>query len=446
MIKKLSLALAAFGLSSSLMAQLPKPALVGYWESWNGMKLSAIHENYNVIQIAFATTKGSSLYDMTFALPYGYTKTQFLTDIDNLHAQGKVVILSIGGATDPVRLDNQTAVDGFVNSINTILSTYNYKIDGIDLDLESTSMAFGTWTMASPAAGQTNMINAVKSIMTNYYTQTGKKLLLTAAPETVYVQGGMSQWQVTNSNGGAFLPILEGLKTELDMLNVQLYNAGGTQGGSVAIDGKTYYDDGTADYITAMTESTIKGFTIKGNKGSFSGVDQSKVGIGLPASYDACNSSVGVSSGYVTPAVACEATKYLLGKISKPSNYKYVVTKSYPNLAGLMTWSIDVDKVMCNGAWSFAQNFTCAFPKTVTGIEEKQTLQIITYPNPTNDMITIENLSELGSNQVEIYSIQGNLEKTINLESSDNQINIQDLNSGFHILKIGNYSQKIEKI
>ena len=109
-----------------------------------------------------------------------FTKSTFLADIVALHANGKVVILSIGGANDPVRLDNITARDEFVNTMNSILANYNYKIDGIDLDLESTSFSFGsTWTMSSPSIGQTNMIDAVKSIMTNYKTQTGKKYPLT---------------------------------------------------------------------------------------------------------------------------------------------------------------------------------------------------------------------------------------------------------------------------
>lgn len=72
-------------LFSSLVSfgQMPKPALVGYWENWNTMKLTEIHDNYTVIQIAFATTKGSSLYDMEFNLPWGYSKVDFLTDIRN---------------------------------------------------------------------------------------------------------------------------------------------------------------------------------------------------------------------------------------------------------------------------------------------------------------------------------------------------------------------------
>ena len=40
--------------SSTFAQQMPKPALVGYWENWGTMRLTDIHENYNVIQLAFA--------------------------------------------------------------------------------------------------------------------------------------------------------------------------------------------------------------------------------------------------------------------------------------------------------------------------------------------------------------------------------------------------------
>ena len=87
-------------------SQIPNPCLVGYWQNWSPMKLSEIHTNYNVIQLAFATTKTGTDYDMEFNLPSNYSKTAFLADVDLLHGQGKKIILSIGGAADPVILDN----------------------------------------------------------------------------------------------------------------------------------------------------------------------------------------------------------------------------------------------------------------------------------------------------------------------------------------------------
>jgi chitinase len=351
-----------------IQAQLPDKVLVGYHENWRTMKLSGAHANYNVIQLAFALPKSGSTCDMFYDLPAGYTSvSQMLADIDVLHSQGKKVLLSIGGATAYIMLNNTSERDIFVNSINNILATYQYKIDGIDLDLEKhmhtgqNSMAFGsTWTMSSPAAGQTNMVNAVKAIMANYQTQTGKKMILTAAPEAVYLLGGLSSWQVANANGGAFLPILEGLRNEMDLLHMQLYNAGGASGGIVAWNGTIYYDNGGIDFALALNESMIKGFTMLSSKGTFTGWPASKLAFGFPAN----SGSTAAGTGYVTPANVCNAARYFKGEIAKPAGVNYTMTAAYPTFKGLMTWSINEDSYTTDGVYSFAQNFTCAFPAT----------------------------------------------------------------------------------
>src|ERR1700709_1301290 len=101
----------------TISAQMPSPAFVGYWETWGTMKLTAINPAYNVIDIAFAVTKGSSLYDMEMASFSNYTKSAFMTDIDALHAQKKIVILSIGGANDPVYINSTTEKATFISSM-----------------------------------------------------------------------------------------------------------------------------------------------------------------------------------------------------------------------------------------------------------------------------------------------------------------------------------------
>lgn len=359
------LAILVLHVSTFVMAQLPANALVGYLENWNTLKLSQAHANYNVLCLAFALpvnypTPG---YDMRFALPAGYSSAaQLMTDIDLMHSQGKVVLLSIGGATGPIMLNNATQRNTFISSINTIFSTYGNKIDGIDMDLETSgSMGFGAWTMTSPAVGQTNMVTAIQSIMATYLATNGKKMILTMAPEVIYLMGGLSTWQVTNVNGGAFLPILDGLRNELDLLHMQLYNAGGAGGGVYAWNGSLYYDDGTADFMLAMNESIIKGFTCVSGKGTFVGIPASKLAFGLPATSAASTAG----TGYVAPATICNAVKYFKGLIAKPGGVTYTVTAAYPSVRGLMTWSINEDNSSINGQWNFASNYTCAFPTSL---------------------------------------------------------------------------------
>jgi chitinase len=344
----------------TLYAQLPANVLVGYHENWGALKISQAHANYNVICLAFALPVNYPTvgYDLRYALPPAYASVAaMMTDIDLVHSQGKRVLLSIGGATGPIMITSAAEQTTFINSINTIFTTYGNKIDGLDMDLETSSMAFGaTWTISAPSAGQTFMINAIKSIMATYLATNGKKMLLTMAPETTYTMGGLSTWQVTNVNGGAFLPILDGLRVELDLLHMQLYNAGGGGGGIIAWNGLTYYDTGTSDFALAMNESIVKGFTCVSGKGTFVGIPDTKVAFGLPA--NASGTTAG--TGYVTPAAICAAAKYFKG-ITTTAPGGYTMNTYRPGLRGLMTWSIGQDLNYSAPAWNFAIGYTCAF-------------------------------------------------------------------------------------
>lgn len=422
----------------SVRAQFPNPSLVGYWQNWSSMKLSEIHPNYNVIELAFATTKSGTDYDMEFNLPYGYSKTEFLKDIDDLHADGKVIILSIGGASDPVILDSDIKTETFINSINAIFSAYDYKFDGIDLDLESTSLHFGTWTMDTPAQGQTNIIDAVKAIKSNFQLETGKRLYLTMAPETVYLQGALSDWQVKNINGGAYLPIVDALMDDLDLLCPQYYNAGGAQGGTFANNGLIYFDTGDPDYIVALTETLIEGFTIKASKGKFNGISPSKLAIGLPA--NDCNAA---GTGYITDENLCNAIKYLRGYLSKPGSFDYTLNNSYPSLRGTMTWSINEDALSCSGAWSFANNFDCYFDEITAVNSPPIETKIRCYPNPISqgDILHLEVTDAI---DLELIDSQGNVVFRSSINSTTYDFDTKVLTPSIYLMKInGVETQKI---
>lgn len=353
-------------LSGSLYAQLPSNVLVGYLENWNNLRMSQADSRYNVFCLAFAydppvNTVG---YDIQFTLPSGYANdAALMTDIDLMHSQGKRVLLSLGGATGLIRLNSLAERNTFISSINNIFTRFGNKLDGLDLDLEGASMAFGTtWTITSPAAGQTYMVDAIKSIMATYQTTNGKKMILTAAPEVLYLMGGMSAFQVTNYNGGAFLPILDGLRNEIDLLFMQLYNAGGATGGVYAWDGNLYYDNGTPDFALAMCESVIKGFNCVSGKGTWNPFPDNKVAFGLPATSAASTAG----SGYLTNSEVCDAVRYFKGLISKPASITYTMNTFRPGMKGLMTWSINEDNASVNGQWNFASNFNASCGLSVT--------------------------------------------------------------------------------
>lgn len=342
-------------LAACAFTALPDRVVVGYWENWNTLRLPEIHPAYNVVELAFATTRAGTDHDLEFNLPSGYLRTRFLSDIDSLHRRGAMVILSVGGASDPVRLASEAQRDRFVFTLDSLLQSFQDKVDGIDLDFESTSMDFGTWTLDAPAAGQTRIIDAVKRVMNSYRARTGRKLLLTMAPELVYIHGGMSRWQTDNAHGGAWIPVIEGLRDSLDLLLPQYYNAGGASGGIYARDGKVWYDTGDPDFATSMTETLVTGFDLLDGRGTFPGLAASKIAPGFPSS--SCDAA---GSGYMNPESLALAMRYLRGEIPRPGSFAYATLSSYPDLRGVMTWSINIDASSCDGPWSFALGATSA--------------------------------------------------------------------------------------
>lgn len=357
---------------------MPSPALVGYWHNWNTVsapyvQLDEVDARYNVVDVAFAVPKVGTDYNMIF-IPYGATESNFIKQIQNLQSQGKKVLISVGGANDPISLDNKKERDIFISSMLSIINTYGF--DGIDLDLEGASLILSGGTISNPIDSSiVNLIYAIKEIMNTYHISHGKKLLLTMAPETAFVQGGMSGY---GSIWGAYLPIIHALKDSLDLLHVQLYNSGSMNG----LDGKTY-NQGTCDFILAMTESVILGFHTSG--GWFSGLPAHKIAVGLPA----CPSAAG--GGFADTSTVSSAMRYILGKGLKPNSYK--LSNSYPNLGGMMTWSINWDAVYnCNNsAYEYAKMYESIFGKSIPSVVKKikNHHHLEVYPNPTDKYLNI---------------------------------------------------------
>ena len=93
MIQRITFSLLACLISFSAMSQLPKPAIVGYWQSWgSAIKLQNIDSRYNVIHVAFASLKAGKDYELEYFAPSGYADSAFKSDIAVLQAQGKKII------------------------------------------------------------------------------------------------------------------------------------------------------------------------------------------------------------------------------------------------------------------------------------------------------------------------------------------------------------------
>lgn len=130
------------------------------------------------------------------------------------------------------------------------------------------------------------------------------------------MQGGQSAF---GGIWGGYLPIIEALRDSLDLLQVQLYNSGTMYG----ID-KNISAQGTADFIIAMTEAVIQGFSTSG--GMFSGLPSNKVAVGLPS----CMNAAG--GGYVDVDTVKSSIDHLMSNGTQPGTYVLSNSDGYPAL------------------------------------------------------------------------------------------------------------------
>ncbi|MFB9328402.1 fibronectin type III domain-containing protein [Paenibacillus aurantiacus] len=279
---------------------IPKHTLTGYWQNFvNGatnLKLSAVPSQYDIIVVSFAEMDASKPGGVTFNVDSslasalgGYTNANLIADIAAKKAQGKKVVLAIGGEKGNVNLNAASPnISNFVNSMYSLITQFGF--DGIDIDLENGMNA-------------ANVATAVRQLQ----QKVGSGFVLTMAPQTIDMQ---------NENT-AYMQLYKSVKDITTVINVQYYNSGCMLGR----DGKCY-SQGTVDFLTALTDLTLQW------------VAPSQLGLGLPATTSAAG------GGYVSPSVVNNA----LGCLTSGTNCgSYKPVAKYPDLRGAMTWSINWD-------------------------------------------------------------------------------------------------------
>lgn len=406
-------------ITTALSAAAQTPVLVGYWHNWNDasapyLELSEVDPRYDVVEVSFAVPEAGTSHVMEFA-PAETEEAIFLADVSALQATGRKVLISMGGANAAVHLDSEAERDEFVTSMMSIMDTYGF--DGLDIDLEGSSVSITGGTIEAPTDPSIlRMITAIHTIADLFEVQHGRPMMLTMAPETAYVQGGMSAY---GGIWGAYLPLIHALRDRITLLQVQLYNSGSMYG----IDGGIY-PQGTADFIVSQTEAVIQGFTTTG--GDLLGLPASKVAIALPA----CSSAAG--GGYADTSVVRVAMEYLLGRGPQPGTYALAQIGGYPDLGGLMTWSINWDATgSCNGSYSFATNYERIFTDVNTALDERPTRMGLLHPVPTRDRL------QLGDNAAHVHRIvdlqgRSQMERTM---SATGSVDVSDLAPGSYIIE-----------
>lgn len=279
---------------------LPRHILTGYWHNFtNGstaLRLNNINANYNLIVVAFTSTDSGKPGGVTFSIDPtlssalgGYGQDAFINDINLLHAQGKKVIVSVGGQNSSVGVNSTDTATNFASSIYELMKTYGF--DGVDIDLEQ-------------GINATSMASALRQLS----VLAGPDLIITLAPQTLDMQ----------STEHDYFQLALSIKDILTVVNTQFYNSGTMLG----CDGKVYAQ-GTVDFLTAQACIQLQG-----------GLRPDQVGLGLPATTSAAG------GGYVAPSVVNDALSCLAAGKNCGS---FKPSTTYPNIRGAMTWSINWD-------------------------------------------------------------------------------------------------------
>jgi GH18 family chitinase len=391
---------------------LPSKVLLGYAHSWENTSAPFLYfsqmvgSKFNVVDYSFVETVNRDGYtpvlttnDTRYLTNGVFNKQLLKNDIKSLRDSGVPVIVSIGGQNGHVVLENVTQKNIFVNGLKAIIDEYQF--DGVDIDFEGGSMNFSAGNLRDISyAGISayprlkNVVDAFKELKAYY----GPGFLLTAAPETQYVQGGYSTYTDTF---GSFLPIIQNLRNELDLLAVQLYNTGGENG----LDGQYYGSAKRANMVTALTDMIIKGYNIASTGMHFDGLPASKVLIALPA----CPSAAG--SGYITPTEGINAMHYLrTGTTFSGRTYTMQPGGPYPSLRGLMTWSVNWDASSCGNSSELSKAYAAYFASQTAA--KTLVLDDISSQNNTtvayfkNNALSVVNENEEIA-QVDVFNVFG---------------------------------------
>lgn len=297
---------------------LPRHALIGYLHNFdNGtgvLPVGQVDDSWDVIVLAFADDMGEGR--VAFNPDPALERTQLIADIAAKRAQGKIVALSFGGELGTVTMNTRREEDNFVATTAEAIDAFG--LDGIDIDLEKIAGV----THDAPVVA--HLVSAVKRLHRMY-----PNLYVSMAPEHPYVQGGFVSME---GIWGAYLPLIDGLRDELDLLHVQLYNNGGLPTPYRAEE----YPGGSVDMMVGSARMLIEGFALAGGKGRFEGLRADQVALALPSGLRAAGNGHAIPAD-INRAFDCLTTATQCDQVAP--------TRPYPDFRGVMTWSINSDVV-----------------------------------------------------------------------------------------------------
>lgn len=317
--------------SASAFIPLPDKIVLGYWPNvpnttgYKGGYATTLDLNetplgYNVVAVAFMQGAGIP----TFA-PDRWTTDEFRAQVGELNAQGRPVLLSLGGANGHVEL-TRGQEDALAYEIIRLVETYGF--DGFDIDLESSAILAGDNVTVIPAA-----LKMVK----DYYTSEGKSFIISMAPEFPYLR-----------ESGSYKPYLDGLEGYYDLITPQYYNQGADGIWVTEVNAwlTQESEERKEDFLFYLTDSLIHGSR------SFLQIPADKLAIGLPANADAAN------SGYVADPEDLFNALARLEAAGTP-------------VRGVMTWAIDWDNSVNKDGAPYDWEFIKRYARIGTGNDEE---------------------------------------------------------------------------
>ncbi len=319
-----------------------KNILMGFWHNWRSepgqgyqqgmfaeMPLTGIHEAYNVIAVAFM--KGAGI--PTFK-PYDMSDEQFRAQVAELNAQGRAVLISLGGADAHIEL-HAGQEEALAYEIIRLVEVYGF--DGLDIDLEQAAITFADNRTVLPAA--------LRMVREHYETE-GQHFIISMAPEFPYLRSATRDTpllkEITTQfpflkefvafltsfkSGGAYLAYIEALEDLYDFIAPQYYNQGAD---GIWVDEANLWvaqndDAHKKEFLYYLTDSLIHGTR------GFTKIPANRLAIGLPTNNDAA------ATGYViNPA----DVTYALDRLRDEGN----------PIRGLMTWSVNWDNGISKGS------------------------------------------------------------------------------------------------
>ncbi|MEV5695721.1 chitinase, partial [Micromonospora globbae] len=270
---------------------LPAHVLTGYWHNFDNpaveLRLRDVPAEYDLVAVAFAeatATPGAVTFAVDPGLSAalgGYTDADFTADVRTLQSRGKKVIISVGGETGRVSVNDAASAVAFSDSVYALIQRYGF--DGVDIDLEN-------------GLNPTYMAQALRALR----AKAGAGLIIAMAPQTIDMQ----------SPAGSYFKLALDIRDILTVVNTQYYNSGAMLG----CDHNAAYPQGTVNFIVALACIQLE-----------AGLRPDQVGLGLPAGPGAAGGGI-VAPSVVNAALDCLTRGTNCGSFRPP--------RTYPGLRG----------------------------------------------------------------------------------------------------------------